>query len=98
MVYRLLSKEEKNKLKPAIKKLCSIGILNFSTDTANKIRALVDLRNRVHIRLANNNEFLDSKFNLEQHNNAILLLLEIAEELNSKVVPYYNKCVGFVEK
>lgn len=93
-----ISKEEKNKLKPAIKKLCSIGILNFSTDTANKIRALVDLRNRVHIRLANNNEFLDSKFNLEQHNNAILLLLEIAEELNSKVVPYYNKCVGFVEK
>ena len=85
-------------MKVALKKLCAIGILDFSVNKVDRICELVDLRNRVHIRLANNNEFLDSKFNLELHNNAVLLLQEIAEALNEQVVPYYNKCVGVVEK
>lgn len=93
-----ISKTEKDNMKSALKKLCDIGLLDFSANKVDKICELVDLRNRVHIRLANNNEFLDSKFNLELHNNAILLLREIAEVLNEKVVPYYNKCIGFVEK
>lgn len=93
-----ISKAEKDNIKSALKKLCDIGILDFSPEKVNKICELVDLRNRVHIRLANNNEFLDSKFNLALHNNAIMLLREISEELSKQVVPYYNKCVGFVEK
>lgn len=92
-----ISKTEKDNMKAALKKLCNIGILNFSTNKVDEIYELVNLRNRVHIRLADNNEFLDSRFNLELHNNAILLLQEIAEELNTKVVPYYSKCVGFVK-
>ncbi len=93
-----ISKVEKDNMKSALKKLCDIGVLDFSPEKVSKICELVDLRNRVHIRLANNNEFLDSKFNLELHNNSILLLREITEALNEQAVPYYNKCVGFIEK
>lgn len=93
-----ISKAEKDNMKAALKKLCFISVLDFSLEKVKEICELVDLRNRIHIRLANNNEFLDAKYNLELHNKAILLLREIAEELNKQVVPYYKKCVGFVEK
>lgn len=93
-----ISKAEKDNMKAALKKLCDLGILDFTSDKVAEISELVNLRNRIHIRLANNNEFLDSKFNLDLHNNAILLLKEMANELYKQVVPYYNKCVGFEEK
>lgn len=88
-----ISKQDKNNMKSAIKKMNELGMINLSIENIERIIELYNLRNRIHIRLADNNEFLDNKFNLKLHNETILLLIEITEDLYNSAIQYYVKCV-----
>lgn len=75
-----------------------MGILDFNEEEVEKIKEIYDLRNRVHIRLATENGFLDNFFSQETHNELILLLVRATERLNVFAVTKYGKCDFYEEK
>ena len=93
-----LNKREQGSLKYSIPKLCKMGILDFDETEVNRIVEIYDLRNRVHIRLAEENEFLDNSFCQDTHNELIGLLIRVAERLNDYAVPWYGKCDEYKAK
>lgn len=93
-----ISKTERDNMKTAVNKLYELGILKISDEQKNRIVELYDLRNRVHIRLAENNEFLDNKFNLKLHNEIIDILVLVSEKIYESSVTYYGSCIGYVPK
>lgn len=93
-----ISKPNRDNMKNAVMKLFEMDILDISVEERDRIIELYDLRNRVHIRLAHNNEFLDNKFNVGLHNETIRLLLLITEKIYENAVPLYKKCIGYISK
>ena len=93
-----INKNERLNMKEAATKLRSLGILNISSDDLERLIELYDYRNRVHIRLNEQNEFLDDSFNLKLYNESIELLKRIDIILYETAVPYFNKCMGFEKK
>lgn len=90
-----INKEQQGKIKYSVPKLCEMGILDFEENEIKRISELYDLRNRVHIRVAAENEFLDNAFCQDTHNEMIGYLIRIAERLNDYAVPKYGKCNCF---
>lgn len=90
-----INKHEQGNMKKAISFLCNRGILDFSEKEIERIKYIYDLRNRIHIRLATENEFLNNSFCQETHNELILILIRTAERLNTYAVPMYDKCVMY---
>lgn len=88
-----VNKNQKNYIREAIDKLYDLGILQYGKKEIERLKELIDFRNRIHIRLAEGNEFLDDKFNLALHNETIKILLEIVEMLKDNAVPFYSKCI-----
>jgi len=93
-----ISKHNRDNMKNAVMKLYDMNILDVSMTERDRIIELYDLRNRVHIRLAQNNEFLDNKFNVGLHNETIKLLLLVTEKIFENAVPFYKDCIGYTPK
>lgn len=93
-----LNKHGQGSIKESIPKLCEMAILDFDENEINRIVEIYDLRNRVHIRLAEENEFLDNSFCQDTHNELIGLLIRATEQLNNNAVPRYGKCEDFESK
>lgn len=93
-----ISKKERSTMKTALKKLSSLGILEFETDEKERLLELYDLRNKIHIRLNPQNEFLDNKYNMELYNETIGYLKRVDEFLWKNGTIYYNSCIGYVIK
>lgn len=93
-----INKEERNNMKLAIEKLRELGILIFNETEKQRLIELYDLRNKVHIRLNKQNEFLDNKYNQKLYNEAIVYLKRIDEMIFVNGIQYYKKCVGFKDK
>ena len=73
-------------------------ILSFSDEQKDRLIELYDLRNRIHIRLTDQNEFLDNKYNKKLYNEAIVILQIVDNSLWKNGVPYYKKCLGYEKK
>lgn len=93
-----LNKRGQGNMKESIPKLCEMTILNFDENEVERIVEIYDLRNRVHIRLAEENEFLDNSFCQDTHNELIGLLIRVTEQLNDNAVPRYGKCDEYKTK
>ena len=93
-----LNKHGQGNMKSALAALCSMGILDFDEKELARIKEIYDLRNRVHIRLATKNEFLDNSFCQKTHNELIGLLIRATERLNEYAVPRYGKCDEYEAK
>ena len=93
-----INKNDRETMKCAATKLQDLEILNISSDDLERLIELYDYRNKVHIRLNEQNEFLDDKFNLQLYNESIKFLKDVDEKLYENAVPYYNKCMGFEKK
>ena len=87
-----LNKHNQGNLKLSLPLLCEMGILDFDETEIERIKEIYDLRNRVHIRLAEENEFLDNSFCQETHNELIEILIRTTERLNVHAVPRYGGC------
>lgn len=88
--YYHFSKEERNNARKAIEKLALIGILDFDTEKISRVQEIIDLRNRIHIRLANGNEMNMDDFTLTLYNEVVALLQDIDEQIYKKAVPHYR--------
>lgn len=93
-----LTKEDRCNMKKSALKLWEIGILDFEKEEIDEIIEMYDYRNKIHIRLNEQNEFLDNKYNMELYNRVISYLKRVDEKLWKNGVPYYKLCMGFAEK
>lgn len=93
-----INKEERNNMKLAVEKLVALKILNLSETKKNRLIELYDLRNKVHIRLNNQNEFMDNIYNQKLYNETILFLKRIDEMIYVNGTKYYKSCIGFIDK
>ncbi len=64
-------------MKCAADKLFGLGILDINEVGKNRLVELYDFRNKIHIRLNDQNEFLDCKYNRKLYNEAIELLQKV---------------------
>lgn len=85
-------------MKNAAKKLNDLRILELSAKEFADLMVLYDYRNRIHIRISEQNEFIDNKFNQELYNKAIKFLRIIDDQLLQNGVPLYSTCKGFLSK
>jgi len=84
------SKEERNNARKAVEKLTYMGILDFDGDKLSHVQKIIDLRNRIHIRLTKGNEMNMEDFTLELYNEVVSLLQDIDEQIYEKAVPHYR--------
>ena len=85
-------------MKGAAEKLFELGILDISEMEKNRLIELYNLRNKIHIRLNDQNEFLDCKYNKDLYNETIELLQKVDDCLWKNAVPHYKKCIGYKRK
>ena len=93
-----ICKKDRENMKSAVLKLSDMGVLDLSEDEKNRLIELYDYRNKIHIRLNEQNEFLDNKYNRNLYNEVIRLLQKVDEQLCKNAVPLYNDCIGFESK
>ena len=84
-------------MKHALEKLYQLGIIVLTNDEYMSLIYLYNLRNKIHIRLNQQNEFLDKKYNMELYNNSINLLQKVDEQILKNGVALYNSCMKEVE-
>ena len=93
-----INKFDRGNMKYAVEKLYGIGILKISENEKKRMIELYDLRNKIHIRLNEINEFMDDKFNNDLYNEGIKLLKKTDSVLVENAIQYYDKCVGYKAK
>lgn len=93
-----LNKRDRENMKNALDKLYHLGIIGLTSDEYTELIELYDLRNKIHIRLNAQNEFLDNKYNQELYNKAIWLLQKVDEQIWKNGVLRYNSCMGYKAK
>ena len=64
----------------------------------NRLKELYDLRNKIHIRLKKENEFLDQEYIITLCNEALEILQKVDNCLWKNAVPQYKKCIGYKSK
>lgn len=84
------SKTARNYARGAVEELVEKDILNFDEDELRRVLTIIDLRNRIHIRLVKGNELNQADFNLNLYNEVIKLLQNIDEQIYQKAVPLYE--------
>ena len=88
--YYHFSRNERNNAKLAVKKLVSVGIMDFDKEELSRIEEIIDLRNRIHIRLTQGNEMKMDDFTLDLYNEVVALLQNIDMQIYKKAVPHYG--------
>lgn len=84
------SKAERNTASKAIVKLAQIGVLDYDVEKISRVQEIIDLRNRIHIRLTKGNEMNLDDFTLILYNEVVYLLQDIDRQIYEKGVPYYR--------
>ena len=86
------SKKQRNNSFEALKKLNELGITDFSDEELRRIKCIIDLRNKIHIRLSEKNEYMSSDFSLPLYNEMIALLQKLSGRIYKYGVPLYGRC------
>lgn len=86
------NKTQRNNSFEALKRINELGITTFSDEELNRVKKVIDLRNRIHIRLADEKEFTSKDFNLALYNEVIQLLQRVSDEIYRNGVPLYRTC------
>lgn len=94
----IINKTDRGNMKRAAERLFELGILDINEVEKNRLIELYNLRNKIHIRLNDQNEFLDCKYNVTLYNEAIEMLQKVDDCLWKNAVPLYKKCIGYKSK
>lgn len=92
--YHFTNKQRNNSAFDALQKLNEINITRLGEDELSRVQEIINYRNHVHIRLAKDNEYLNSDFSIETYNELMLLLAKIDGAIFENGVPLYN-CGGY---
>ena len=88
-----ISKKDRSNMKFSVNKLFELGILNMKVEEKNRLLELYDFRNKIHIRLNEQNEFLDNIYTQKLYNEAIVFLQKVDRLLWVNAVPCYTSCI-----
>lgn len=91
-VHHFSKNERNNSSFEALVKMNNIGITDFSESELDRIKKIIGFRNRVHIRLAEENEFNSDDFTLKLCNDVLTLLQRLCDKVYENGLPLYNKC------
>lgn len=94
----VINKSSRANMKDALKRLHELGIVTLSSEETDRLIELYDLRNKIHIRLNEQNEFLSDVFNIELYNESIIFLKKMDEMLYENAIPLFDDCIGFKQK
>ena len=84
------NKNERSNARLALQKMVYLDVLDFDTEKLSRVQNIIDLRNRIHIRLAHGSEMQLDDFNLSLYNEVVCLLQDIDRQLYEKGVPLYR--------
>lgn len=93
-----IARYDRGNMKLALQKLVSNGVFNFEENEKDRIIELYDLRNKIHIRLNEQNEFMNNIYNRDLYNEAIMWMQKVDEQIWKNGVQFYSNCMGFVDK
>ena len=88
--HKHFNKDERHQAKPAIKKLVDLNVLDFDDEKLKRVLTIIDMRNRIHIRLTCGSEMQLDDFNLSVYNEVIGVLQEIDQQIYQNAVPLYG--------
>lgn len=88
--YKHFKKDERNNARLALNKLVLLDVLDFDEIKLARVQDIIDLRNRIHIRLTHGSEMQLDDFNLSLYNEVISILQDIDEQIYLKGVPLYG--------
>lgn len=86
------SKQQRNNSFEALKRMKELSIVDFDDHEIDRIKSIIELRNRVHIRLATDNEFTSADFSLTLYNEVILLLQRLSDGIYTNGISMYGNC------
>ena len=84
------SKAERDNAKFALQKLVAINVLDYDAPKVARVQEIINLRNRIHIRLTKGSELQLDDFNMVLYNEVIQLLQDIDVQIYNKGVPLYG--------
>ncbi len=84
------TKSERNNARKALEKLTLLNILDYDEVELARLQEIIDLRNRIHIRLTNGNEMKRADYHFHLYNEVILFLQSIDEQIYTNAVPLYH--------
>ncbi len=90
--FKHFSKDERNNARKALGKLVLINVLDYDENKLARLQEIIDLRNRIHIRLTKGSELQLDDFNLELYNEVVQFLQDLDMQIFEKGVPLYG-CV-----
>ena len=86
------SKEARNNSYVALERMNALRIISYSEEKKARIKEIIALRNRVHIRLAERSEFSSADFCLDLYNEILTLIGELSEDIYHNGVKLYACC------
>ena len=86
------TKTQRNNSFEALKRMNELNITDFNEEEMNRIKEIIGFRNRVHIRLAEENEFINSDFSMLLYNEVIILLQRLSSCISGKGILLYDDC------
>lgn len=84
------SRDERNNARTALNKLVLLNVLDFDEEKLDRVQGIMNLRNRIHIRLTPGSEMQLEEFNLSLYNETISILQDIDQQIFSKGVSLYG--------
>ena len=88
-----LTKKDRYSMKTALRKLCKLRLLPISDEDEAFFNELFGYRDRIHIRLSENNEFTNDIFNRSLHNKAAKYVKRVCDLLYENALPFYDSCI-----
>lgn len=84
--------KQRNNSYEALVKMNQLHIVNYSEKQLSRIKEIIELRNRVHIRLATENEFNNADFSISLYNEVIQLIQQLSDCIYTNGFPLYYQC------
>ena len=91
--FKHFSTDERNNARKALTKLVLIDVLDYDETKLARLQEIIDLRNRIHIRLTKGSELQLDDFNLELYNEVVHFLQDLDKQIFEKGVPQYGCAV-----
>lgn len=86
------SGEQRNNSLRALSRLRDLGIVDYTEEKMERIKEIIGLRNRIHIRLAENSEFNSADFCVSLHDEVFALIQDLSEDIYKNGVKMYYNC------
>lgn len=87
-----MNNKQRNSSYEGLLRLNELSITRYDNNELQNIKDIIDLRNKVHIRLSDQNEFTSDIYNMDLHNKSIIEIGRLDKFIYENGVDFYNDC------